>query len=209
MKRTRRSRRPRRRNRKRDGFSYLNPASWFEGEVEKPATQPAKPTAAETATAKAVVEGVDKKLRTGEPPKGGAPKPPVSALPPEEKETGPAPDDPAKVIGDIDTRLGGEKPSGSAPKAPGRRPRALLRQEAQSPLPRKPPPRTKPAPACCRESTGNSGKKGSIPPAIFRPRRRRPRPLCARRSRRPLDYGLNSEPRPIARASSASATLWS
>ena len=103
---------------KKSWFSYLNPASWFEGGVEKPATQPEKPTAAETATAKAVVEGVDKTLGTGEPPKGGAPKPPVSALPPEEKETGPTPDDPAKVIGDIDTRLGGEKASASAPKAP-------------------------------------------------------------------------------------------
>ena len=103
---------------KKSWFSYLNPASWFEGGVEKPATQPDKPTPAETATAKAVVEGVDKTLGTGEPPKGGAPKPPVSALPPEEKETGPTPDDPAKVIGDIDTRLGGEKASASAPKAP-------------------------------------------------------------------------------------------
>lgn len=116
-------------------FSYLNPASWFEGEVEKPATQPAKPTAAETATAKAVVEGVDKTLRTGEPPKGGAPKPPVSALPPEEKETGPAPDDPAKVIGDIDTRLGGEKPSGSAPKAPAADP-ALFSVKKPKPAPK-------------------------------------------------------------------------
>ena len=100
---------------KKSWVGYLNPASWFEGDVEKPAT---RPTAAETATAKAVVEGVDKSLRTGTSPEGGAPKPPVSALPPEEKETGPAPDDPAKVIGDIDTRLGGETASGSAPKAP-------------------------------------------------------------------------------------------
>lgn len=103
---------------KKSWFSYLNPASWFEGEVERPATQPAKPSAAETATAKAVVEGVDKTLGTGESPKGGAPKPPVSALPPEEKETGPTPDDPAKVIGDIDSRLGGETASASPPKAP-------------------------------------------------------------------------------------------
>lgn len=103
---------------KKSWFGYLNPASWFEGGVKKPATLPAKPTAAETATAKAVVEGVDKTLRTGERPKGDAPKPPVSALPPEEKETAPTPDDPAKVIGDIDTRLGGETASRSAPKAP-------------------------------------------------------------------------------------------
>lgn len=120
---------------KKSWFSYLNPASWFEGEVGKPATQPAKPTAAETATAKAVVEGVDKTLRTGEPPKGGAPKPPVSALPPEEKETRPAPDDPAKVIGDIDTRLGGEKPSASAPKAPAADP-ALFSVKKPKPAPK-------------------------------------------------------------------------
>lgn len=116
-------------------FSYLNPASWFEGEVETPATRPAKPSAAETATAKAVVEGVDKTLGTGASPEGGAPKPPVSALPPEEKETGPVPDDPAKVIGDIDTRLGGEKASLSAPKAPAADP-ALFSVKKPKPAPK-------------------------------------------------------------------------
>ncbi len=103
---------------KKSWFSYLNPASWFEGEAEKPAAQRAMPSASETATARAVVEGVDKTLATEALPEGGPLKPPVSALPPEEKETGPTPDDPAQVIGDIDTRLGGETASASPPKAP-------------------------------------------------------------------------------------------
>ncbi len=99
---------------KKSWIGFLNPASWF----EKEAVESAKPGAAETATAKAVVEGVDQTLGTGKPVEVDAPKPPVSDLPPEQKETSPTPDDPAKVLGDIDTRLGGEAVSVSPPKAP-------------------------------------------------------------------------------------------
>ncbi len=99
---------------KKSWFSFLNPFS-SSREDEK---EPAKPGAGETASAKAVVEGVDKTLGTGESSGGDAPKPPVSELPPEEKEAGPTPGDPAAVLGDVDTRLGGETPPGGLPQAP-------------------------------------------------------------------------------------------
>ena len=97
---------------KRGFFSFLNPFSSSEEQAE----EPAKAAPAETASVKAVVEGVDEALGTTS--KGDAPKPPVSDLPPEEKESGPTPDDPAAVLGDIDARLGGETTPDSAPRAP-------------------------------------------------------------------------------------------
>ncbi len=95
-------------------FSFLNPFSSSEEKAE----EPAKATPAETASVKAVVEKVDEALGTQGPSKGAVPKPPVSSLPPEEKESGPTPDDPAAVLGDIDARLGGEAAPASTPPAP-------------------------------------------------------------------------------------------
>ena len=97
---------------KKSWFSFLNPFASSEDKTE----EPAKAGPDETESAKAVVEGVDETLGTSS--KGDAPKPPVSRLPPEEKETGPTPDDPAAVLGDIDTRLGGQTSPGGVPTAP-------------------------------------------------------------------------------------------
>ena len=99
---------------KRGFFSFLNP---FASSEEK-AEEPAKAAPAETASAKAVVEKVDEALGTQGSSKDDAPKPPVSNLPPEEKESGPTPDDPAAVLGDIDARLGGETARAGTPRAP-------------------------------------------------------------------------------------------
>ncbi len=95
-------------------FGFLNPSSWFDDGSEKPAP----PTPAETVSAKAVVEGVDRTLGTGESSSDDAPTPPVSSLPPEEKDTGPVPDDPAKVIRNIDTRLGTATAPDDVPPVP-------------------------------------------------------------------------------------------
>ncbi len=111
---------------KRGLFSFLNP---FSSSAEK-AEEPAEAASAETASAKAVVEGVDEAL--GQSSKDDAPKPPVSGLPPEEEESGPTPDDPAAVLADIDARLGGETVSGSAPPAPASDP-ALFSAEKPEP----------------------------------------------------------------------------
>ncbi len=97
---------------KRGFFSFLNPFSSSEEQAE----EPAKAAPAETASVKAVLEGVDEALGTGS--KGDAPKPPVSGLPPEEKESSPTLGDPATVLGDIDARLGGEITPDSALRAP-------------------------------------------------------------------------------------------
>ena len=99
---------------KKGWLSFLNPSSWFDQEAEKPA----RPVSAETASAKAVVEDVDRELGTGRSSSGDVPQPPVSGLPPEEKDTGPTPDDPAKVIGDIDTRLGRGTATDDVPPVP-------------------------------------------------------------------------------------------
>ena len=108
-------------------YSVLNPFSWGGRGEEEPEDRAAEPTQAKppptgsappTASAKAVVESVDETLGTRESSKGDVPKPPVSGLPPEEEESGPTPDDPAAVLGDIDARLGRETPPGGAPRAP-------------------------------------------------------------------------------------------
>lgn len=99
---------------KRGFFSFLNPFS----SSDETAGEPARAESGETASAGAVVEGIDEALGNRELSEDGAPRPPVSSLPPEEKESGPTPDDPAAVLGDIDARLGGETVSGSAPPAP-------------------------------------------------------------------------------------------
>ena len=99
---------------KRGFFSFLNPFSSSEEKAE----EPAKAAPAGTASAKAVVEKVDEALGTQGSSKGDAPKPPVSDLPPEEKESGPAPDDPAAVLGDIDVRLGDETAPIAMPRPP-------------------------------------------------------------------------------------------
>ena len=99
---------------KRGFFSFLNPFSSSEEKAEVPA----KAAPAETASVKAVVEKVDEALGTQGSSKGDAPKPPVSDLPPEEKESGPVPDDPAAVLGDIDVRLGDETAPIAMPRPP-------------------------------------------------------------------------------------------
>ena len=114
---------------KKSWFSFLNP---FASSEEK---EPAKAGPDETKSAKAVVEGVDETLGTSS--KGDAPKPPVSSLPPEEKETGPTPDDPAAVLGDIDTRLGGQTSPGGVPTAPAADP-ALFSVKKPKPAAEKP-----------------------------------------------------------------------
>ena len=114
---------------KKSWFSFLNP---FASSEEK---EPAKAGPDETKSAKAVVEGVDETLGTSS--KGDVPKPPVSGLPPEEKETGPTPDDPAAVLGDIDTRLGGQTSPGGVPTAPAADP-ALFSVKKPKPAAEKP-----------------------------------------------------------------------
>ena len=101
--------------RKRGFFSFLNPFS----SSEEPATT-AAPTAGapDAASAKAVVKSVDETLAATGPSPGAAPKPPVADLPPEQEETGPEPSDPAVVLGEIDTRLGGAAPPAGTPAAP-------------------------------------------------------------------------------------------
>ena len=104
--------------RKRGFFSFLNPFSSSE-EPEEPATTAApKAGAPEAASAKAVVKSVDETLGKAGSSPGAAPKPPVADLPPEQKETGPEPTDPAVVLGEIDTRLGGATPPAGTPAAP-------------------------------------------------------------------------------------------
>ena len=114
---------------KKSWFSFLNP---FASSEEK---EPATAGPDETKSAKAVVEGVDETLGTSS--KGDVPKPPVSGLPPEEKETGPTPDDPAAVLGDIDTRLGGQTSPGGVPTAPAADP-ALFSVKKPKPAAEKP-----------------------------------------------------------------------
>ena len=104
-------------------YDFLNPFSRGGGTEEEPVSEekvaePAKAAPAATASVKAVVEKADEALGTQGSSIGAAPKPPVSSLPPEEKETGPVPDDPAAVLGDIDARLGGEKAPSGTPRAP-------------------------------------------------------------------------------------------
>ena len=104
-------------------YDFLNPFSRGRDTEEEPvseeqAAEPATAAPAATASVKAVVEKVDEALGTQGSSKGAAPKPPVSSLPPEEKESGPTPDDPAAVLGDIDARLGGETAPAGTPPAP-------------------------------------------------------------------------------------------
>ena len=99
---------------KRSWWSRLNPFSRSGEEAEAAVKAAPAPAPAEAASAKAVVEGIDKTLGSA----GDAPVPPVSKLPAEEKEEGPVLTDPAKVLGEIDARLGGEAASGGAPEAP-------------------------------------------------------------------------------------------
>ena len=116
---------------KKSWFSFLNP---FASSEDK---EPAKAGPDETKSAKAVVEGVDETLGTKGSSAGDAPKPSVSSLPPEEKETGPTPDDPAAVLGDIDTRLGGQTSPGGVPTAPAADP-ALFSVKKPKPAAEKP-----------------------------------------------------------------------
>lgn len=103
---------------KRSWWSRLNPFSRSGETPEAPVKAAPAPAPAEAASATAVVEGIDKTLGSAGSPAGDAPVPPVSKLPAEEKEEGPVPTDPAKVLGEIDARLGGEAASGDAPRAP-------------------------------------------------------------------------------------------
>ena len=100
-------------------FSFLNPFSSSRDEPKPDEPKPpAKAGAAEAATATAVVKSVDETLGTRGASRDDAPKPPVASLPPEEKEPGPEPSDPAEVLGDIDKQLGESAASGDAPQAP-------------------------------------------------------------------------------------------
>ena len=105
-------------------FSFLNP---FSSSGDKP-EQPKKPGPAEAEAAKAVVEDIDKTLGTRGPAAGDPPKPPVSDLP-EEQAAGPPPSDPAKVLGDIDSKLGGEARRGEAPRPPAADPELFSRRK--------------------------------------------------------------------------------
>lgn len=95
-------------------FSFLNP---FSSSRDKP-KPPAKAGAAEAAAATAVVKSVDETLGTRGGSPEDAPKPPIASLPPEEKDTGPEPSDPAEVLGAVDQRLGAPAAPGDAPQAP-------------------------------------------------------------------------------------------
>ncbi len=95
-------------------FSFLNP---FASSRDKP-EPPAKAGAAEAAAATAVVKSVDETLGTAGKAPADAPKPPVASLPPEEKEPGPEPSDPAEVLGAVDRQLGGPAAPGDTPPAP-------------------------------------------------------------------------------------------
>ena len=96
-------------------FSSLNP--FASPETDK-AGETKKPGAAETTAAKAVVEDIDKTLGAGGSSGSGAPTPPAAELPPDEKPSGPAPSDPATVLGDIDAKLGSGTKQGDAPAPP-------------------------------------------------------------------------------------------
>ena len=113
---------------KKSFFSFLNP---FSSSGDKP-EEPKKPSPAEATSAKAVVEDIDKTLGTRGPSGGDAPKPPESDLP-EEKVSGPPPSDPAKVLGDIDTKLGGEIRQGDAPRPPASDPELFSVRKPKEP----------------------------------------------------------------------------
>ena len=92
-------------------FSALNP---FSSSEDEKAEEPEKPSPSGTASVKGVVEEIDKTLGTRGPSESDAPTPPVADLPPEEKP-GPPPTDPAKVLGDIDSRLGAKAQTPTPP----------------------------------------------------------------------------------------------
>ena len=96
-------------------FNSLNP--FASSEADK-AAEAEKPGPAETTSAKAVVEDIDKRLGTRGSSGSGAPAPPVTELPPDEKPSGPAPSDPATVLGDIDSKLGGGTKQVDTPTPP-------------------------------------------------------------------------------------------
>ncbi len=96
-------------------FNSLNPFASSEADN---AAEAEKPGAAETTSAKAVVEEIDRTLGTGESSESGAPTPPVTELPPDEKPSGPAPSDPATVLGAIDSKLGDGTKQGDTPPTP-------------------------------------------------------------------------------------------
>ena len=118
-----------------------------------------------------------------------------------------SPSDPAKVLGDIDTKLGGEIRQGDAPPPPASDPELFSVRKPKEPAGKAAAGEAQPD--CWRESTNSSDGKGSASRGSFPHHRRAPDLNGKRlaRQRRGADYGLNAEPRPMARASLASATL--
>ncbi len=96
-------------------FDSLNP---FASSKDDRADEAKTTAPAETTAAKAVVEDIDKTLGTRGGSGSAAPTPPVTELPPDEKPSGPAPSDPATVLGDIDSKLGSGTKQGDTPTPP-------------------------------------------------------------------------------------------
>ncbi len=109
-------------------FKSLNPFASRKDDKREKAKEPGP---AETTSAKAVVEDVDKTLGSRRDPGNDAPTPPVTELPPEEKPSGPAPGDPAKVLGEIDSKLGSGTKQGDTPTPPASDPALFTVRKSQ------------------------------------------------------------------------------